>query len=166
MKPPVPGAASRPRAARIAAVGGPLPKRFFLIAAALVCLLSASFAQYSIPWWRVAGGGGTSTGGPFSITGTIGQFEAGGPMSFNQFSMSGGFWALPVAVQVAGAPTLNIAKTVPGFAMVWWTPPSTNWVLQETVSLTGTWSNAPTGWTNPVTVPTLPPRKFYRLFRP
>lgn len=128
--------------------------------------LSPACAQYSIPWWSIGSGGGKSTNGSFSITGAIGQSGVGAAQDFSRFSATGGFWALPVAVQVAGAPTLNIARTVPGFALVWWTPPSTNWVLQETVSLTGTWSNAPSGWTNPVTVSTLPPRKFYRLSSP
>ncbi len=142
---------------------------------ALGLLLSAfllppsSFAQsYSIPWFTIDGGGGSSTGGPFSLSGTIGQPDAGGPMTNGQYSITGGFWALPQAVQTEGAPTLTIAPATPGFATVSWTPPTgTNWVLQERLNLTtGAWTSSPSGWTNPVTVPATLPTKFYRLFKP
>ena len=40
----------------------------------LLALQSSAFAQtYSIDWYKVAGGGGTSTGGVYSVSGTIGQ---------------------------------------------------------------------------------------------
>jgi hypothetical protein len=43
----------------------------------------------------------------------------------------------------------------------------TNWVLQERLSLsTGTWTNSPSGWTNPVTALTTLPSQFCRLFKP
>ena len=46
----------------------------------------AAHAQYSIDWHTIDGGGGTSTGGPmigvnYSVSGTIGQADAGGPMT-------------------------------------------------------------------------------------
>ena len=40
----------------------------------------------------VAGGGGTSTGGGFTLDGTIGQAAAGGPVSAGSFSINAGFW--------------------------------------------------------------------------
>jgi hypothetical protein len=40
-------------------------------------------------------------------------------------------------------------------------------VSVERLSLTtGAWANAPSGWTNPIVVPTTLPTKFYRLFKP
>ena len=37
------------------------------------------FAQaYSIDWYKIAGGGGTSTDGTYPVSGTIGQPDAGG----------------------------------------------------------------------------------------
>ncbi|MDW8381577.1 MAG: hypothetical protein RMN51_05660 [Verrucomicrobiota bacterium] len=40
-------------------------------------------------------------------------------------------------------------------------------VLQQRLNLaSGAWANAPSGWTNPVTVPVTLPTKFYRLFKP
>jgi hypothetical protein len=41
----------------------------------------------------IAGGGGTSAAGSFSITGTIGQAAAGPAMTGSNFSVTSGFWA-------------------------------------------------------------------------
>ena len=113
----------------------------------LISICFSALAQYAIDWHTIDGGGGTSTGGVYSVT--------------------GGFWALPQAVQSEGAPTLMIAKDAPGFANISWTPPSTNWVLQESLSLSpANWTNAVSGVTNPIVVPTTLPAKFYRLSKP
>jgi len=130
-------------------------------------LCFAALAQYSIDWSKISGGGGTSTNGQYSLSGTIGQHDAGGPMTDGQYSITGGFWILPQAVQTEGAPTLTIAKGAPGFALISWTPASTNWVLQERLSLhAGVWVNSPSGSTNPISVPAAGPIKFYRLTIP
>ncbi len=75
-------------------------KRFIVLAAVLTLLpLTAAFSQYTIPWFTIDGGGTTSTGGTFSLTGTIGQPDASsfaGPISNDFFSLVGGFW--PAAV--------------------------------------------------------------------
>ena len=94
--------------------------------------------------------------------------DAGGPMTNGQYSLTGGFWVLPTLVQTPGAPTLHITNAAPGVATIWWTPVTgTNWLLQERLSLSGgTWTNSPSGTTNPVTVPATLPTKFYRLFKP
>lgn len=130
--------------------------------------LTPSFGQsYSIDWYKVSGGGGTSTGGVYSVSGTIGQHDAGGPMTNAQYSVTGGFWVLPAAVQTAGAPTLTIVPATPGNASLSWTPASPGFVLQETLSLSPTnWVNSPSGTTNPTTVPATLPTKFYRMFKP
>jgi hypothetical protein len=55
----------------------------------LSCLLASCFClatwaqQYSIDWYKVASGGGTSTGGTFSISGTIGQHDTGVNVNVN-----------------------------------------------------------------------------------
>jgi hypothetical protein len=127
-----------------------------------------ALAQLAIPWHTVDGGGGTSTGGVYRVSGTIGQPDASGPMTGGNFSLTGGFWALPQAVQTPGAPTLYITPAAPGWATLWW-PPETgsHWVLQEATSLSPpNWTNSPSGATNPVTVPATLPTKFYRLSKP
>lgn len=132
----------------------------------LVALGHAS-AQYSIDWHTIDGGGGTSTGGVYSVSGTIGQPDAGGPLTNGQYSVTGGFWALPTAVQVTGAPTLTIVPAAPGQATISWAPATPGFVLQESLSLSpANWTNAPSGATNPVTVPAGLPVKFYRLSKP
>jgi hypothetical protein len=53
-------------------------KTLFLAFSALVVFsVSTARAQFSIDWFTIDGGGGTSTGGVFSVTGTIGQPDAG-----------------------------------------------------------------------------------------
>jgi len=49
---------------------------------------------YSIPWSTIDGGGAINTsGGAFTLSGTIGQPDAGGAMTGGAFSLTGGFWA-------------------------------------------------------------------------
>ena len=138
-----------------------------------LCLLTSAVllpahAQYSIDWHTIDGGGGTSTGGVYSVSGTIGQPDAGGPMTNGQYSVTGGFWALPTAVQTVGSPTLTIVPAGAGQATISWTPATgTNWVLQETWALSpANWTNSPSGSTNPIVVPATLPTRFYRLFKP
>jgi len=143
-----------------------LPALCFIILHSSFCL-QALGQSYSIDWHTIDGGGGTSTGGVYSVSGTIGQPDAGGPMTNGQYSVTGGFWALPTAVQVTGAPTLTIVLATPGNATVSWTPPTPGFVLQESLTLTPpAWTNSPSGATNPIVVPATLPTKFYRLFKP
>ncbi len=141
--------------------------RGFIASIAFGVALNLSGQSYSIDWFKTAGGGGTSTNGQYSLSGTIGQHDAGGTMTNGQFSVTGGFWVLPQTVQVTGAPALTIAPATPGQATISWMPATPGWVLQENLNLgTTNWINSVSGATNPITVPALVPRKFYRLFKP
>jgi len=138
-----------------------------LVVAASVAAVTVLAQSFSIDWHTIDGGGGTSTGGVYSVSGTIGQPDAGGPMTNGQYSVTGGFWALPTAIQIIGAPTLTIVPAAPGSATISWTPNTPGFVLQETISLPPTnWVNSPSGVTNPIVVPATLPGKFYRLFKP
>jgi hypothetical protein len=140
-----------------------------LLLATLNFPLSTLFAQsYSIDWHTIdGGGGGTSTGGVYSVSGTIGQPDAGPTMTNGSYSVTGGFWALPTVVQTPGAPLLSIAAAGAGQATISWTPATPGFVLQETLSLSPTnWVNSASGATNPAIVPATVPTKFYRLFKP
>jgi hypothetical protein len=134
----------------------------------LLALCGRAHAQpYDLSWHTVDGGGGTSTGGVYSVSGTIGQPDAGATMTNGQYSVTGGFWALPTAVQVEGAPTLTITPAAPGQATISWTPNTPGFVLQETLKLSpADWINSVSGATNPIVVPATLPTKFYRLFKP
>lgn len=140
--------------------------RFLVGAAATALLLPALlFAQYAIDWFTIDGGGGTSTGGVFTVSGTIGQPEAG-TMSGGSFTLVGGFWALPAAIQTPDAPTLQIVAAGPGQATISWTPATPGFTLQGTDSLSPTnWVAAPSGTNNPATVPATLPMRYYRLIR-
>jgi hypothetical protein len=142
--------------------------RLTLLFAALAMLGVVNLqAQYSIDWFTIDGGGGTSTGGVYTVSGTIGQPDAGGPMTNGQYSVTGGFWALPTAIQVIGGPTLTIISAGPGQATISWTPNTPGYILQETWVLSpANWTNAVSGVTNPIVVPATVPTKFYRLFKP
>jgi hypothetical protein len=61
-------------------------------AAAIAMTTAPAHAQLSISWYTIDGGGGTSTGGAFTLTGTIGQPDAGAALTAGGFSLSGGFW--------------------------------------------------------------------------
>jgi len=64
-------------------------------------------------------------------------------------------------------PTLAIAPAGAGSNNISWTPDLPGYVLQETPGLApATWTNSPSGSTNPIVVPATLPTKFYRLFKP
>jgi hypothetical protein len=143
----------------------------------LTFLLPVSgFAQpYYIDWHKVSGGGGTSTnassGGGFSVSGTIGQHDAGGPLTNNSYVIYSGFWSL-LAIQTPGAPALSISLVANSEAMVYWPYPSIGYALQVNTNL------ATTNWTAPAQTVTNngvvnyilvnPPagQSFYRLVYP
>jgi hypothetical protein len=64
--------------------------RLILIVAALV-FASVASGDYQIIWSTIDGGGGTSAGGQYKLTGTIGQPDAGA-MSGRHYELLGGFW--------------------------------------------------------------------------
>lgn len=134
---------------------------------AVACQPAVLAQTYAINWSTVDGGGGTSTGGVYSVSGTIGQPDAGATMTNGAYAVTGGFWALPTAVQTPGAPLLSIAASGTGQATISWSPATPGFVLQETWSLApANWTNSPSGATNPIVVPATVPAKFYRLFKP
>jgi hypothetical protein len=99
--------------------------------------LCASAQNYSIDWYKISGGGGTSTGGVYSASGTIGQSDAGAAMSGGNYSLTGGFWSLIAVVQTPGAPTLTVTRSG-GSVIVSWPYPSSGFALQQNSSLSTT----------------------------
>lgn len=47
---------------------------------------------YEINWWTIDGGGGESTGGDYTLKGTIGQPDASDTTSGGDYTLRGGFW--------------------------------------------------------------------------
>ncbi len=134
-----------------------------------ICLLLplATFAQsYSIDWYKISGGGGTSSGGAYSLSGTIGQPDASGAMTGGSYSLTGGFWAL-YTVQTPGAPLLTITY-IGSQAVISWPASATGFTLQTNNNLaTGTWGNYSGAIVNN-TVTNAPPKGnlFFRLVNP
>ena len=111
-------------------------------AALLGFCLPAAAQNYSIDWYKIAGGGGLSSGGSYTLTGTIGQQDAGGPMTGGNYSLTGGFWSLISVIQTPGAPTLIITRSGTS-VIISWPSPSTGFGLQQNTAV----NNAP-GWLN------------------
>ncbi|HKQ38159.1 MAG TPA: hypothetical protein VJ063_08790 [Verrucomicrobiae bacterium] len=140
-------------------------KTFTTVLLAAVCISVASAQEYVIDWLTVDGGGGASTGGNYALTGTIGQPDAG-KLAGGSFVLDAGFW-VPVAVQVTGAPTLQIALSGPNSVIISWQPADANFLLQGSASLANpVWHDAPSGTNNPVTIPASDAHRFYRLRAP
>ena len=74
--------------------------KFTTIVAALAFSAPLAHAQFQIDWYTIDGGGGTSSGGGFELSGTIGQHDAA-PVAGTggAFECLGGFWG------VAGNPS-------------------------------------------------------------
>jgi hypothetical protein len=106
----------------------------------LLIALKLCAQQYSVDWYKIAGGGGASSNGQYSINGTIGQHDAGGAMAGGNFSLTGGFWSLISVVQTPGAPILTITHSGNN-VIVSWPSPATGFVLQQSDNLsTASWS--------------------------
>ena len=126
---------------------------------------------YDLSWSTIAGGGGTSTGGVYSVSGTIGQPDAGGPMTGGNYSLTGGFWSLISLVQTAGLPNLSIAHSASSVVVSW--PDTGSYTLQQNTNVA-----APAGWTatgyaittsngtNSITITPPTGRLFFRLKKP
>ena len=48
---------------------------------------------FDLSWSTIDGGGGTSSGGAFSLSGTVGQPDASVAMTGGSYTLQGGFWA-------------------------------------------------------------------------
>ena len=95
--------------------------------------------QYSVDWYKVSGGGGTSANGQYAVTGTIGQPDAGGTLTSGNYALDGGFWSLISVVQTPGAPMLYISQSNHAVTVYWQN--ISGWTLQQNNNL-----NAPAGW--------------------
>ncbi len=131
----------------------------------------ASAQTYSIDWHKIAGGGGTSSGGNYTLSGTIGQPDAGVAMTGGSYSLTGGFWSLVSVVQSAGLPNLSIAHSGNSVIVFW--PNTGSYTLQQNANLAtpGGWSAtaytiATANGTNSITIAAPSGQLFFRLSNP
>ena len=145
--------------------------KLFLVLLASVSGAAAQAQNYAIDWLTIDGGGGSSTGGIYSVSGTIGQPDAG-RMSGGNFTLDGGFWGLIAAVQTPGAPLLRVVFSSSNTVVVAWPLSSTGFNLQENAAFgTANWApvtNVPivVGGEKQVIVTTPAGNKFFRLKSP
>jgi len=160
-------------------------KRFVSISLLLAGLwlgsaVIAGAQTYNLSWYTIAGGGGTSTGTNtasnvvYSVSGTIGQSDAG-YMAGGNYSLTGGFWGIIATVQTPGAPFLFISGVTNKNVTLSWAAAYTGFMLQQNTAAnnTNTWVNVNTNTyplvlsngTNAVTVP-VSGNQFFRLVNP
>ena len=148
-----------------------MEKRFITAAALIVCATVSLHAQLVIGWSTIDGGGGTSTNGQYSVSGTIGQPDAGS-MSGGPFSLVGGFWGIISVVQTPGSPPLAILNTRTNAVVLSWPSVSAGFILQQNSDLTTTnWTRVDLpigddGTTQSVIVAPAAGRRFFRLKYP
>lgn len=136
--------------------------RLLLLAAGLALTPAARAAQYSIDWYSVDGGGGTSSGGTYTVSGSIGQPDAAPTaLTGGSYSLQGGFWPGLVVDSDTGAPALLIQLN--GTAVnISWAPGTPGFKLEQADELANPfWSPAPEG--NPVQIPVNVNSRYYRL---
>ena len=142
-----------------------------VVAVSFLTSVSRMAAQsYAIDWFTIGGGGGTSTGGVFAVSGTIGQPDANSqPMTNGTFSLTGGFWSI-LAVQTPGGPLLSVERQGAD-VRVFWPLPATGFVLDQSLNATGEWSQVSFPYATNATdisisAPAPTGNKFYRLRKP
>jgi hypothetical protein len=141
--------------------------RSWLVVMAATVGIGLHAQSYSIDWYKIAGGGGTSSNGQYSLSGTIGQPDASGAMSGGGYSVTGGFWSLINVVQTPGAPLLSITYAG-NQAIISWPVSVTGYTLQTNNNLAAaSWGNY-TGTVVNNSTTNAPPKGtvFFRLMHP
>ena len=149
-----------------------VPRLTLAVLPMLGSMTVATAQNYTIDWFTIDGGAGTSVSGPYSLSGTIGQPDANQqPMTGGSSSLRGGFWSLGV-VQTPDAPPLAIQLTATNTARIFWPSLSEGFVLQQNTgpSLLG-WVSAPQpvtddGATKFIIVNPPAGNRVYRLIKP
>ena len=57
----------------------------------------------TVPWFVIAGGGGSSSNAQFSVSGTVGDVSASTNMTAGSFTVVGGFWQRVLSDPTAAA---------------------------------------------------------------
>lgn len=124
----------------------------------------------AIDWFTISGGGGTSTGGVYSLTSVIGQ-PAPANLTGGNYQLQGGFLSYVGLVQTIGAPKLALVLTNGNTLFLSWPVPADGFVLEKSATVNAPanqWQAIGSGYqTNAtqisVTLPLLPGNQFYRL---
>ena len=105
----------------------------------LAFLTSTGQAQsFSIPWFTFDGGGGPSSGGSFSLNGTIGQPDAG-TMSSGNYSLAGGFWGASQTPPPVGSVIIKVWVVDGQLHLRFTGIPGRIYYVERAHSITGPW---------------------------
>jgi len=148
------------------------PMKIYLSICALagtLLLPAGALAQnYNIDWYKIAGGGVTtpSTGGVYTVSGTIGQPDASSSMTGGNYSLTGGFWSMISVIQSAGVPNLTVRQAGNSVIVAW--PNTGSYTLLQSASLPGGWTTnsyliSTANGTNSITISSPTGNLFFRL---
>jgi hypothetical protein len=120
----------------------------------------------------VAAGGGTSAGGNYILSATVGEPFGGGSYGDN-YAVVAGFEGIIENLEPVAPPILRLARADANSVLVLWPASATGWVLQETAALgdLANWTDVSTrvvvnGTDNTATLPLVAGNRFYRLRHP
>lgn len=124
----------------------------------------------SIDSHSIGGGGGLSSGGAFTLNGTISQVESGAAVAGGHFAIQSGFWNVVTLLPIPGGPTLTIQRVGTSVMLSW--DSATGWSLQQNSQLSESGWSAFTGLisddgtTKTATYPLSSRVEFFQLFHP
>jgi hypothetical protein len=139
-----------------------------MLPATALSLHAQSGGPFELRWSTVDGGGGTSSNQQFTVTGTIGQLDAG-RLAGGSFALEGGFWGGVSLLQTPRAPHLKIKFIVDRLAVISWPMSAMGFVLEESSAAgDGVWNATPqsivdTATEHTVSVSAAGIFKYYRL---
>ena len=147
-------------------------RRVFAILILLGLPSALAAQQFTIKQLTISPGGGTVSGGEFSVTGKVEQQTATPTLSGGAYSVEGETIAFSVAVHTSGSPRLSIHMTATHVQISWAPDNATGHVLQSSTSIgkgapwlqEATPSVASDGQVH-VSIPLRPGVRFFRLQR-
>jgi hypothetical protein len=104
----------------------------------LAAALGTRAQSFSIDRFAIAGGGGTSTGGLFAVSGAIGQPDAG-VMSGGNYSLSGGFWGAVQTPPPVGSVIISVRVVGNEVRLRFTGIPGRIYYVERAHSVTGPW---------------------------
>jgi hypothetical protein len=140
------------------------------IVGAVASVTLPAHGQYTLEAVAIDGGGGTSSGGSYVLSGTMGQ-PAAGTLAGGNYVVQSGFWSILATPEPSDPPVLQIDVSGPTVILSW-PDPYASFHLQESSSLSSP------SWTDVDAIPDTAagrfevPRsaigtaRYYRLIRP
>ena len=109
-----------------------------------VTMTAAIGQAYSIESYVIAGGVGSSSGGGFSLSGTVAEPSAGSVLTGGAYTLRGGFWPGIILSAEGEIPQLFIQLSGESVTLSW-TPATAGFVLEQSGDvLSDAWLPAPT----------------------